>query len=282
MKVAHYPAVLYMQTPRFFTSIAQRSALQRLLEELRSNPIFRRKNLCTEGAWVAPGGSATSTIAPANGFNAAVALTCSVAPAATRGPTCAFNPASVAGGSGTSTLTVGTTAATTASLEAHSRGLFYAMLLPIGSGVPVGLPLFLTLIVLPACGGGSSSGGGGHAGTPPGTYTITVIGTSGSLTHSATGIAHRTPTPRGIARVLTWIESLRRPFGGICFMLRGRGVSCPEVLRPRLLFPFGFSLVAGSSPGVGVGSSIHRIGRQPVQSFLASLENRQVPPGVTF
>ena len=36
MKVAPYPAVLYMQTPWFFPSIAKRSALQRLLEELRS------------------------------------------------------------------------------------------------------------------------------------------------------------------------------------------------------------------------------------------------------
>ena len=49
-------------------------------------------------ASVTPGASATSTITItlANGFNAAVALTCSVAPAETRGPTCAFNIASVA------------------------------------------------------------------------------------------------------------------------------------------------------------------------------------------
>ena len=35
---------------------------------------------------------------PVNGFTDAVALTCTVTPAATRGPTCAFNPASVTGG----------------------------------------------------------------------------------------------------------------------------------------------------------------------------------------
>jgi galactose oxidase-like protein/IPT/TIG domain-containing protein/glyoxal oxidase-like protein len=158
---------------------------------------------------VAPGASATSTITitPADGFNAAVALTCSVAPAATRGPTCAFNPASVAGGSGTSTLTVSTTAAITASLPPHSTGLFYAMLLPIGGlvllgtgitsrqkklwGFLLGCLLFSTLIILSACGGGSSSGGGGgggggHPGTPAGTYTVTITGTSGLLTHAAT------------------------------------------------------------------------------------------------
>ena len=32
----------------------------------------------------------------------------------------------------------------------------------------------------------------------------------------------------------------------------------------------------------GVGSSIHRICRQPVQSFLAGFENQQVPPGEAF
>jgi hypothetical protein len=161
-------------------------------------------------ASIAPGASATSTvtIAPLNGFSAAVNLTCSVAPAATRGPTCAFNPASVPGGTGTSTLTVSTTAATTASLEPHSTGLFYAMLLPVAGlallgtgfcsgekkylGFLVGCLLFSTLIILPACGGSSPSGGGGgggHPGTPAGTYTVTVTGTAGSLTHNAATVS---------------------------------------------------------------------------------------------
>lgn len=157
-------------------------------------------------ATVAAGASSTSTItiAPAAGtsFNSAVALTCSVAPAATRGPTCAFNPVSVTNGSGTSVLTVSTTAATTASLAPHSSGLFYAMLLPIGgltclaTGLTsrkkklwsflLGCLLFSTLIILPACGGSGSTGGGGHPGTPAGTYTVTVTGTSGSRTHPTT------------------------------------------------------------------------------------------------
>jgi IPT/TIG domain-containing protein len=158
-------------------------------------------------ATVAAGASSTSTItiAQVNSFTSAVALTCSVAPVATRGPTCAFNPASVPGGSGNSTLTVSTTAATTASLVPRSTGLFYAMLLPIGGlallgtgltshkkkvrGFLLGCLLFSSLIILPACGGSSSGGGGGgggHPGTPAGTYTVTVTGTSGSLTHSQT------------------------------------------------------------------------------------------------
>ena len=156
-------------------------------------------------ATVAAGGSATSTItiAPTNGFTGAVSLTCSVVPAATRAPTCSFNPASVPGGSGPSTLTVSTTAATTASLRPQSGGALYAMWLPVGGlallgagftckkklwSLLLGCLLLSGLIFLAACGGSSSSGGGGggHPGTPAGTYTITVTGTSGSLTHNAT------------------------------------------------------------------------------------------------
>ncbi len=160
-------------------------------------------------ATIAAGASSTSTItiAALNGFAGTVNLTCAITPAAAARPaTCAFNPAAVTGGAGTSTLTVSTTAATTASLTPKSRGVFFAMLLPIGGlallgtgitsrkkklfGFLLGCVLFSGLIFLSACGGSSSGGGGGtgHPGTPAGTYTVTVTGTgpAGALVHTTT------------------------------------------------------------------------------------------------
>jgi hypothetical protein len=49
--------------------------------------------------------------------------------------------------------------------------------------------LLLLLLGLPSCGGFSNGGAGGSGnGTPPGSYTITVTGTSGSLSHQTTVI----------------------------------------------------------------------------------------------
>jgi hypothetical protein len=47
--------------------------------------------------------------------------------------------------------------------------------------------LVICSIVFPGCGGGSNGGGGGGAsGTPSGSYTITVTGTSGSIKQTST------------------------------------------------------------------------------------------------
>ncbi len=133
-------------------------------------PDFTIASTTLTPASVTAGSTATSTItvAPTNGFNSAVNLTCSVTPVATRPVTCSLNPTSVASGSGTSTLTVATTAATTASVAPRSQGIFFAMLFPIGLallgtgmtshrkrlwGFLFGCLLFSGLMVMPACGG---------------------------------------------------------------------------------------------------------------------------------
>lgn len=154
------------------------------------------------------GGSATSTITVTamNGFTGAVNLSCSVAPAVTAAPTCAFSPASLPG-SGTSTLTIRTAAAAQGSLRPQSRGIVYAMWLPmvgvvaIGAGftsrhkkrffsVVLGCLLFSSLTFMTACGGGASSpssGANGNIGTPPGSYTVSISAT-GAVTHTASVI----------------------------------------------------------------------------------------------
>ena len=46
--------------------------------------------------------------------------------------------------------------------------------------------LLISVTALVGCGGGSSGGGGGTGGTPTGNYTITVVGTSGSINQTTT------------------------------------------------------------------------------------------------
>src|SRR6266550_2224627 len=145
----------------------------------------------------------TVQVAPLNGFNAAVSLSCSGLPA---GASCLFNPASIAGGSGSSSLTIGTTA-TSAQLSTSSPpGLFYALCLPMagmalfGAGLAsgpsrkrgvmallLGCLIFSGLMFVVACGGGS-----GSSSTPPGTYSITVQGTGGGVTINGTPVIQLT------------------------------------------------------------------------------------------
>ncbi|HKS74554.1 MAG TPA: hypothetical protein VJQ82_15225, partial [Terriglobales bacterium] len=127
----------------------------------------------------------------------AVSLTCSGAPA---GSTCTVSPNSVTPGSSgaSATVTVVTTARKAALL--HPSGIAYALWLPLMGMIFIGrkpakrslwsfLGLALLAILLawlPACGGGSTSNPPPPppSGTTPGTYTLTIKGTSGTLSHS--------------------------------------------------------------------------------------------------
>jgi hypothetical protein len=117
--------------------------------------------------------------------------------------TCTVSPSSI-GATSVATLSVGTTAPH-ASARAASLGtapLLWSMGLSFAGIVLAGVPrrgknkgkllaLFALafLLVTSGCGGGSSSGGTSNVtdpGTPKGNYTVTVTGTSGSITHTAT------------------------------------------------------------------------------------------------
>ena len=166
----------------------------------------------------APGNTATVTrgqtaqfsvaVAGVSGaFNTAISFSCSGLPAQT---SCAFTPASVTPGSGTSTATlrVSTTAAVASAplpppipgeyplgVPLSAFALVFAGLFRSNSKRRIvagcaGLGVVLVLVlILASCGGGGSSGGNntpppGNPGTLAGTYAVTVAATSGSISHS--------------------------------------------------------------------------------------------------
>jgi len=169
---------------------------------------------------VAPGATTGNTslitITPSGGFTGSVALTAVLATSPTGAqylPTLSFGsttPVNITGvTAGTATLTISTTAATSAALIHPQR--FGAPWCAAAGATLAGIFLFciparrrswrrmlgvlLSLAFLAggliSCGGGGSSnsgggggGGGGIAGTTAGTYTITVTGTSGSITET--------------------------------------------------------------------------------------------------
>jgi hypothetical protein len=154
---------------------------------------------------VQPGGSATSivTVAPTNGFNSSlVTLTCAITPAATPAPTCTVGSVT----NGTATVTIATTPnsrALAASFIDHRPGMLLAfgLLIPamlLGTGALSKqhkqrmLAYCFGVLVLGGCLFQAACGGGGSTtttppppsgGTPAGAYTVTITGSSGSVTN---------------------------------------------------------------------------------------------------
>ncbi|MGO8935443.1 MAG: SBBP repeat-containing protein [Terracidiphilus sp.] len=156
------------------------------------------------------GNATTITVMPSGGFTGSVTLTAAL----TSGPSGAIDPptfsfgatspVSITGASnGTGTLTVTTTAATTGALvRPRSLGSPWyaaggtALACLLFFGIPAGrrrwwsmLGMFVLLALLTgglvSC-GSKSSGSSGNSGTTPGSYTITVTGSSGSITQTTT------------------------------------------------------------------------------------------------
>jgi len=160
------------------------------------------------------GNTSTITVTPSGGFTGSVALTAALTSSPTGAqypPTMSFgstSPVSIIGTTaGMATLTINTTAATSAAVVYPKRpgvpwyatgGATLACLLLIG--IParrrnwrtmLGMLVFLVALTggVFACGGGGGGGGGGgtsNPGTTAGSYTVTVTGTSGSTTATGT------------------------------------------------------------------------------------------------
>jgi uncharacterized protein (TIGR03118 family) len=159
------------------------------------NPDFSL-SLSVQSLTVAQGGSANLMISAAavGGFNGQVALSC----AAPAGLTCAFSPTTISSGASgsSSTLTISVAPTPPPGGGGYSvfgmallpgLGLFGTLLtsrkrkpLPRKSILSMSLLGLLLLISLFAIGCGSGSKGS----TPPSQVTVTVAGTSGSLSHS--------------------------------------------------------------------------------------------------
>jgi hypothetical protein len=167
-------------------------------------PSFALSNTAVTIAAPGASGNSAVSITPSNGFTGTVALTCAVtdSPAgAVDLPTCSVTDLAPISGIApvTATLTIGTTAPSSAAVHDPLRRIF-----PVGGCVTVvallffGMPLrrrslktLLGLLLLVGFAGAviGCSGAANNTpmtpanpGTTPGTYTVTVMGTSGTTT----------------------------------------------------------------------------------------------------
>jgi hypothetical protein len=173
---------------------------------------FTLGSLTPPAQTITPGQSASynfSVLPVGSSFTSAVSFSCSGAPVISL---CTFTPNSVTPGNGSAAvvMNITTTSNSANTFPGKDRVFFYALWLALpglallatsGHGrkhakltFPASLlGLLLLAFLLPSCGGGGSNGGGGgggggggqQQGTQPGTYTVTVTGTAGTLSHPA-------------------------------------------------------------------------------------------------
>jgi VCBS repeat protein/List-Bact-rpt repeat protein len=167
-------------------------------------PDFSMSSSAFAPTTISPGQKSTSsiTITAQNGFSGSVSLGCSVSPMPQFAPQCSLNPSSITPGT-PATLTVSTSGTMqSASMSADSAQInaiqFCLMgLMLVGTGlasgckrksgrarVVAGIIVVGVLALEAGCAGGASPANS-SGGTPPGSYIVTITGTSASLQHSA-------------------------------------------------------------------------------------------------
>jgi trimeric autotransporter adhesin len=175
---------------------------------ITSEPSFTAGSGSTTAITLTPGAgtgnTATINVAAINGFSGTVNLTCSVTTSLANvndKPACSLSPTSVSISGSTAqaaTLTVTTTPASTAYLWPSAGGsvLAFAVLFirPRRRNIwnaCLGLCILFASASVVACAGGNGGArsAGGNSGTTPGTYTITVTGTSGVVTATVGSVA---------------------------------------------------------------------------------------------
>jgi hypothetical protein len=185
---AHTITAVYAENDPYLASISNAQSIT-ILSTFALSILPTARSIYTGEA-----ASYTVTVTPGTDFTLDVALTCSGQPS---NSTCTLSPTAVTGGTGTSKLTIQSTApqqsSSTAKLERGGGALLAGLLvfcLPRRwrrrSGWMAQLLIGLVMSTLSGCGGSGTLTGG----TPAGSYTVTVTGTSSvaavTITESAT------------------------------------------------------------------------------------------------